>query len=1062
MKHKYLAVINAALLSAASAFCQVTLNTAPSRTVGHPATPVVEQNSLYSANPNLVEGRELLQPFGLALDTSSATPAIYVSDTSNNRVLGWKDAVGFRNGAMADVVLGQIDFYTTFREGPTITQSAPGTSGTLQSGLNSPTGLAVRNGDVYVVDSGNNRLLRFPKPFTKTAQIPDLVIGQPSLNTASANYTGAVSEKGVFTASSSSVLSGALAFDADGNLWFTDPGNRRVLQYTAADLAKGGSISASLVLGQADFTSTRTALSTSASLISNQFAVPAAVGFDKQGRLYVADADASSPQNLSRVLVFTPPFRNDQAAARIMGVVVSPTTLTVAQQLATLLNGPSGLFFLDDSSVGVVDSYYSRILIFPPFDQWQPATTLVSPQAKAVFGHNGDFTAIQPNNTPQSQAATYLNPPTATVFSRPMAATLYNGELYIADTYNNRVVVAPVDTSATPPTLGAATRVLGQERLDTGSANYIEGREFQFQNGTLLDAGVAVDYTTDTPHLYVSDPGNNRVLAFRDMRLVKPGMAADLIIGQQNGQTGLCNYPANGDPNAPTAASLCRPAAVLVDSHGDLWVADRGNGRVLRFPAPFSQTGPRQANLVLGQPSFTNARLTDATSSAMSAPYGLAISVNGALLVSDQNHNRVLMFTPNGGDFQNGQAADKVIGQLDFRANGVGTSFGSFSAPHHIALDTDSRLYVTDTGNNRVLIFDSVDKLSATGASAAFRIASLSAPQAVYVSPSTGEIWVGNTQAAQALRFPKYDNLVTTGASTFTLALPSYSLALAQDQFGALVLADATNRIAIYFPQLVATNAASGLTSDNRPLAPGMWVSLWPSSGQFATSTAAFTDLKPIFPMPTTLADTQVLLNNKPVFLSYVSPTQVNALFPMSAPTSGYADVQIIKKSTGQVLGAKTVFMNSVSPGLFLNDPNTTTTRLAAVINHDDGTVNSASNPAKRESYVELYGTGAGVVPGAPDDGNPAPSSPLYRTTNNLRVFVNTDYLDCGGCAQGPGEIQYSGLAPGLAGVWQINIKIPKYVDPTANKPTVVYLLVDSAYSAGLGITGYNTVIYVK
>ncbi|HYO81767.1 MAG TPA: hypothetical protein VES20_10220, partial [Bryobacteraceae bacterium] len=85
------------------AFAQSTLNLTPSRVVGHPAL------TFRSASPNLVEGRELLNPWAVAVDRTSNPPAIYVSDTGNNRVLGWRNLTALQNGAKADFVIGQVD-----------------------------------------------------------------------------------------------------------------------------------------------------------------------------------------------------------------------------------------------------------------------------------------------------------------------------------------------------------------------------------------------------------------------------------------------------------------------------------------------------------------------------------------------------------------------------------------------------------------------------------------------------------------------------------------------------------------------------------------------------------------------------------------------------------------------------------------------------------------------------------------------------------------------------------------------------------------------------------------
>src|SRR5579872_2426741 len=140
----YAVCLSVAIVGALNA--QVPLNRTPARDVGWP------QLSVSNRNPNLVEGRELYSPQGLAVDNSISPPILYVSDTNNNRVMAWKNASSFAPGAPADFIIGQKDAFTT----------VPLFSST---GLNSPTGLAVdKNGNLYVIDAGNSRILRFPKP----------------------------------------------------------------------------------------------------------------------------------------------------------------------------------------------------------------------------------------------------------------------------------------------------------------------------------------------------------------------------------------------------------------------------------------------------------------------------------------------------------------------------------------------------------------------------------------------------------------------------------------------------------------------------------------------------------------------------------------------------------------------------------------------------------------------------------------------------------------------------------------------------------------------------------
>ena len=275
--------------AATAGFSQATLNVVASRGIGQPQ--LLPNNAVSTVSPNLVEGRELFGPQSLALDQSVSPPILYVSDTGNNRVLAWKNAASFSNGKPADLVIGQRDFFTTFPGGP-------GTA--FSAGLNRPTGMTVSpGGDLYVADSLNNRVLRFRKPFSVPPDqlVPDLVIGQVSLNKGAANSpAGLVNANGVALASSDNrAFQVGMAFDKSGNLWITDAGNRRVLMYAASDLAKSGvfGLTAQVELGQLDFISLQPNLdnNNAQNTRSNQFAVPSGLAFDASGRLYVTDGD---------------------------------------------------------------------------------------------------------------------------------------------------------------------------------------------------------------------------------------------------------------------------------------------------------------------------------------------------------------------------------------------------------------------------------------------------------------------------------------------------------------------------------------------------------------------------------------------------------------------------------------------------------------------------------------------------------------------------------------------------------------------------------------------------
>ncbi len=264
-------------LTAFPALPQITLNPTPTRVIG--------QNSLQltNQNPNLVEGREFLAPEGVALDLSTNPPGLYIADTGNNRVLGFRTASSFANGQKADIVIGQSDFVTTVPQGP------GRFSGSRSTGTAFPIGLVVdAAGNLYVADNGNNRILRFPRPFTQqNGQLPDLVIGQPNFLSNGPNFGGisAATLRLSFTSGgTSTTYQSYITFDSAGNLWVADAGNNRVLRFNATSLGSQASSgpSADLVLGQVDFVSGGNSQSNTPTSL-NSFTTPTGIVFDPGG-----------------------------------------------------------------------------------------------------------------------------------------------------------------------------------------------------------------------------------------------------------------------------------------------------------------------------------------------------------------------------------------------------------------------------------------------------------------------------------------------------------------------------------------------------------------------------------------------------------------------------------------------------------------------------------------------------------------------------------------------------------------------------------------------------------
>jgi hypothetical protein len=185
-------------------------------------------------------------------------------------------------------------------------------------------------------------------------------------------------------------------------------------------------------------------------------------------------------------------------------------------------------------------------------------------------------------------------------------------------------------------------------------------------------------------------------------------VAADVVLGQ-------VNFTSNSA--ATTAAGLSAPRGVYW--HGsNLWVADKGNNRVVRYTNP--TTSGQSASLVLGQANFTSSGAAT-TSTGMSDPTGVLIYA-GKLLIADTANNRVLVWSavPS----SNGAAASYALGQASGGANltsaTAATTAEGMNSPYSMAVTSTGNLLVVDRNNNRVLHFVGVP--ASAGASASFAL----------------------------------------------------------------------------------------------------------------------------------------------------------------------------------------------------------------------------------------------------------------------------------------------------------------------------------------------------
>jgi len=312
--------------------------------------------------------------------------------------------------------------------------------------------------------------------------------------------------------------------------------------------------------------------------------------------------------------------------------------------------------------------------------------------------------------------------------------------------YKNISSVLPTPTADVPyltkcpVCVGQASVVLGQPDFVTTT----DPTPTVSQSNLRTPTAVA----SDGVHLVVADTDHNRVLIWNSMPSAND-QPADVVLGQPN------FFTASVIGNTPTASSMRGPQGVWIQN-GKLFVADTQNNRVLIFNQIPTANGAA-ADLVVGQPNLTSAIQPDLTqqqagtnASSLLNPVS-ATSDGTRLYIADLGNNRVLIYDKI--PTTNGVAADVEVGQPDMISNIADNAFTTYTNSAGLtqespilctipvlngndvngnptyppecnytlsfprfALSDGQRLFISDSGNDRVLIFEQVPTQNAQAA----------------------------------------------------------------------------------------------------------------------------------------------------------------------------------------------------------------------------------------------------------------------------------------------------------------------------------------------------------
>ena len=221
---------------------------------------------------------------------------------------------------------------------------------------------------------------------------------------------------------------------------------------------------------------------------------------------------------------------------------------------------------------------------------------------------------------------------------------------------------------------------------------------------------------------------------------------------------------------------------------------------------------------------------------------------------------------------------------------------------------------------------------------------------------------------------------------------------------------------AVLAPALLANSAVDAVTLNGyTSLGPGSIVSIF-GQNLARESVAAGSGA-----LPTSLQAARVLLvtaaGDVALPLLLVSPQQIRALVPADISPGAYVlrvEAASVRSNDIQISIAP------FDPGIFTRNESG---RGPGIFIKDDGSLVTAANPADRGARVTFYAAGLGAVDPPIAAGQPGGAEPLNRTVQSPRVFFDTYQA----------EVLYSGLAPGIAGRYQVTVRVPALVSPATN-----------------------------
>ncbi|WP_369049084.1 hypothetical protein [Tenacibaculum sp. UWU-22] len=279
-------------------------------------------------------------------------------------------------------------------------------------------------------------------------------------------------------------------------------------------------------------------------------------------------------------------------------------------------------------------------------------------------------------------------------FLAPRGICVANNMLFVSDTGQNRVCIwhtIPTTEFQEPDV------ILGQQTIENSGRNAdsnVSSKTLHYPSGIWSDGN----------KLIVADAWNHRVLLWHTLP-TQNAQPADVVLGQPDFKSNLPNT--KGQAANPEANTLHWPYGVFSDGK-NLWIADTGNRRVLFYDTIPTQNFAKATN-VIGKPDF---KTRDYKNEDSVWPYSVKISKQGSLAIADTQFYRTLLWNNKNDAFN--KAADIIIGQENFDNCGQ-NQLRLTPEANTLNWIYDTCFYkegilINDTGNSRVLVFDTLPK----------------------------------------------------------------------------------------------------------------------------------------------------------------------------------------------------------------------------------------------------------------------------------------------------------------------------------------------------------------